>query len=186
MQVTDELSVITQTNRVIFLQTRLDQDYFKILSKFLLLNRYCKGIYVSSNRSARDLAEKLRRHNLDLHAMLQNGQIFVIDLVSKSVGDQEITGAFYVSSPSELSATQMAIEEVINRMNPKPRKTWLVIDSVPTLLIFNGAGALLHFLHFLIGRLRVLEYTGVIFTVEGSLSSRVFSTVAQLCDIVIK
>ena len=186
MQVTDDLSILMQPNRVVLFQIAVEEDYLKLISRFLLLNTNSKGVYVSANRSAKDLTEKIRKHNFDLDAKLKTGQICIVDLVSRTVGAQEIEGAVYVSSPSELSATQMAIEGVINKAKTEPENTWLVIDSLPSLLIFNGAGALLNFLHFLIGRLRVLGYTGVIFTVEGSLSTRVFSTVAQLCDKVIK
>jgi len=183
---TDELSVFTNPNRVLLLQTGIEENYLKLISHFLLINRNCKGIYVSSNRSSRDLVDRLRKYDYDLDAKIKAREISIVDLVSRSVGAQEIEGAVYVSSPSELSATQMAIEAAINKLSPQAENAWLIIDSLPTLLIFNGVGALLNFLYFLIGRLRVLGYTGVIFTAEGSLSPRVFSTVAQLCDKVIK
>ncbi len=186
MRLTEELSLTMQPNHVFLLQMGIEQDYLKLISGFLLLNRNSYGIYVSSNRSAQNLTQELQRYGNDLASMMQAGRLFIVDLVSRNVGEREINGAVYVSSPSELSAAQMAIEGVINKWNTEPKNTWLVIDSIPTLLIFNGAGALLHFLHFLVGRLRVLGYTGIIFTVEGSLSSRVFSTIAQLCDTVIK
>jgi hypothetical protein len=47
------------------------------------------------------------------------------------------------------------------------------------------SGALLHFLHFKISRLRVLEYGAVIFTIEGSVEPGVISTIKQFCDEVI-
>lgn len=186
MQVTYDLSVLMQPSKVTLFQTAIDQDFLELISRFFLLNRQSKGVYVSANRSAKDLAEKIREHNFDLDSKLKTGEIFIVDLVSRSVGAQEIDGAVYLSCPSELSATQMAIEGVIKKLSAEPKNTWLIIDSLPTLLFFNGAGALLNFLHFLVGRLRVLGYIGVIFTVEGSLNPRVFSTVAQLCDRVIK
>ncbi len=186
MQMTNELAVFTNPNRVLLLQTGIEENYLKLISDFLLINRNCKGIYVSSNRSSRDLVDRLRKYDCDLDAKIKAREISIVDLVSRSVGAQEIEGAVYVSSPSELSATQMAIEAAISKLSPEAGNAWLVIDSLPTLLIFNGTGALLNFLHFLIGRLRVLGYTGVILTAEGSLSPRVFSTVAQLCDKVIK
>lgn len=186
MQVTDNLSITMNPNRILLLQTRIEENHLKLISDFLQANRNCKGVYVSSNRSAKDLVERLREYDYDLYAKIKARSISVVDLVSRSVGAQEIEGAVYVSSPSELSATQMAIEAAISKLGPEAGNTWLVIDSLPTLLIFNGSGALLNFLHFLIGRLRLLGYTGVIFTAEGSLSPRVFSTVAQLCDKVIK
>lgn len=183
---TSDLSILMQPNKVTLFQTGINQDYFKLISSFLSINSRSRGIYVSSNRSAKDVAERIEEYNSELGHKLKAGEICIVDLVSRSVGAAEIEGAVYVSSPSELSATQMAIEGAINRTNSEFRNTWLIIDSLPTLLIFNSAGALLNFLHFLIGRLRVIGYAGILFAVEGSLTPRVFSTIAQLCDKVIK
>lgn len=175
-----------EPKKVTMFQAGLDQDYLELIARFLMVNSQAKGVYVSANRSAKDLTEKMRNYNFDLEPKLKSGQIYIVDLISRSVGAQEVDGAVYVASPSELSATQMAIEGVVNKFKLDSADTWVFVDSVPTLLIFNGAGALLNFLHFLIGRLRVLGYSGIILAAEGSLTNRVFSTVAQLCDRVIK
>ena len=185
MNVTDGISVLEPAKITLF-QTGIGQDYLKLISKFLSLNCNARGVYVSANRSAKDLIESIAKYDFDLATKLKTGQISIVDLISRSIGAQDVAGVVYVSSPSELSATQMAIEGIISKCNVEPRNTWLIIDSLPTLLIFNGSGPLLNFLHFLVGRLRALGYTGVMFAVEGSLNARVFSTVAQLCDKVIK
>jgi len=175
-----------QPKSIVMLETPVEENQMRLVADFLKFSRNDKGIYVSSNRPTNDLAEKLLAYNFDLRKALEAGRICVIDLMSRSIGANEVRGGIYVSSPSELSATQMAIEKAFERINGEAGKTWLLLDSISTLLVFNSPGALLQFLHFLIGRLRVLQFNGVIFTVEGSVEERTLATIRQFCDMVIK
>lgn len=171
---------------VLLLETRLEENQMMLIADFLKFRQNDKGIYVSSNRPTNDLVEKLQTYNFDLQEALETGRICVIDLMSRSVGANEVKGGIYISSPSELSATQMAIEKAFDRADGEAGKTWLLLDSISTLLVYNSPGALLQFVHFLIGRLRVIQFNGVIFTVEGSVDERTLSTIRQFCDMVIK
>jgi len=171
---------------VVMLETSPEENQIRLIADFLKHRRRDKGIYVSSNRPTNDLVEKFLTYDFDLGSALEAGGICVIDLMSRSVGANEVKGGIYVSSPSELSATQMAIEKAFERIDCESGKTWLLLDSISTLLVFNSPDALLQFLHFLIGRLRVLQFNGMIFTVEGSVDEKVLSTIRQFCDMVIK
>ena len=171
---------------VIIVETPLEENQIGLIADFLKFSRNEKGIYVSSNRPVNDAVEKLLTYNFDLREALEAGRIFVIDLMSRSVGASEVKGSIYVSSPSELSATQMAIEKAFERIDSGAGKTWLLLDSISTLLVYNSPDAFLQFLHFLIGRLRVLQFNGVIFTVRDSIEEKVLSTIRQFCDMVIK
>lgn len=171
---------------VVMVETPLEENQIGLIADFLKFSRNEKGIYVSSNRPTNDLIEKFLTYNFDLREALEAGRVCVIDLMSRSVGANEVEGSIYVSSPSELSATQMAIEKAFERIDGETGKTWLLLDSISTLLVFNSPEALLQFLHFLIGRLRVLQFNGIIFTVEGSVEEKTLSTIRQFCDMVIK
>ncbi|WXG44582.1 MAG: ATPase domain-containing protein [Promethearchaeati archaeon SRVP18_Atabeyarchaeia-1] len=171
---------------VVLLEVPVSENPMKIVADFLRYRQDDKGIYVSSNRSTKDLVEKLRVYGFDLRESLETEKTYVIDLVSKSVGSSEVKGSLNVASPSELSATQMAFEKAVELLNCKRDDSWLLIDSLSTLLVYNSSGALLHFLHFLVGRLRVLGFDGAIFAVEGSVEGNVLSTVRQFCDEVIR
>jgi len=171
---------------IVMLETPLEENQMRLIADFLKFRRSDKGIFVSSNRPTNDLVEKLLNYNIDLREALEANRIFVIDLMSRSVGASEVKGSIYVSSPSELSATQMAIEKAFERIDSGAGKTWLLLDSISTLLVYNSPDAFLQFLHFLIGRLRVLQFNGVIFTVRDSIEEKVLSTIRQFCDMVIK
>lgn len=153
---------------IVIVDTPLEENQIGLTADFLKFRRNDKGIYVSSNRPTNDLIEKLLVYGFDMKEALEAGRLCVIDLMSKSIGACELKGGIYVSSPSELAATQMAIEKAIERVDGETGRTWLLLDSISTLLVYNTPPALLQFLHFLIGRLRVLQFSGVIFTVGGS------------------
>lgn len=171
---------------VVIAEVSPEEDQIRIVTDFMKFRQNDKGIYVSSNRSTNDLIEKLSAYDVDLKKTLEASKTCVIDLMSRSVGASEVKGGIYVSSPSELSAAQMAIEKAFETVNGKAGRTWLLLDSISTLLVYNSSGAVLHFVHFLIGRLRVLQYDGVFFTVAGSVDDRTLSTIKQFCDMVIK
>ncbi len=171
---------------VVLLEVPADEDTMDMVADYLKYRQDDKGIYISSNRPTKDLVEKLRAHGFDLKPSLETGETYVLDLMSKSVGANEVSGSINVASPSELSATQMAFEKAAEQLSSKPGNSWLLLDSLSTLLVYNSSGALLHFLHFLIGRLRVLGFGGMIFTVEGSVEGNVLLTIGQFCDEVIK
>lgn len=171
---------------VVIVEVPPEEDQMRVVADFIKSRQNDKGIYVSSNRPADDLIEKLLTYNVDLKKSLEAGKTCVIDLMSRSVGASEVNGGIYVSSPSELSAAQMAIEKAFETVNGRAGRTWLLLDSISTLLVFNTPGAVLHFAHFLIGRLRVLQFDGVLFTVEGSVDERTLSTIKQFCDMVIR
>lgn len=171
---------------VVVIETPSEENQIRLIADFLKFRRGDEGIYVSSNRPTNDLIEKLSIYNFDLREALEANRICVIDLMTRSIGAVELKGGIYISSPSELSATQMAIEKAFEGVNGEVGRAWLLLDAISTLLVYNSPGALLQFLHFLIGRLRVLQFDGVIFTVEGAVDEKVLSTIRQFCDLMIK
>jgi len=169
---------------IVILEFPAEENQIKLAVEFLKSKEKTSsyGVYVSSNRPANNLIEKVKDYGYDLKKDLEKGRIWIVDLVSKNVGDAEVSGVIYVSSASELSATQMAIEKAINRIKGRDGPGWLLLDSIATLLVFNSPDSLLEFMHFLLGRLRVLGFDGVIFTVREGIDAKVIATIRQFCD----
>ena len=143
-------------------------------------------MYVSSNRPTNNLIAKVKGYGYDLKKGLEEGRVCVVDLVSKSVDAAEVDGVVYVSSASELSATQIAIEKAVKQIKGNNVPGWILIDSIATLLVFNSPDSLLEFLHFLLSRIRVLEFDGIIFTMREGIDINVIATIRQFCDEIIK
>jgi len=173
---------------IVILEFPAEENQIKLAAEFLKfkMKNGSYGVYVSSNRPTNNLIEKVEGYGYDLKKGLEEGRVWVVDLVSKNVGAAEVGGVIYVSSASELSATQMAIEKAVNRIKGRDGPGWLLLDSIATLLVFNSPDSLLEFLHFLLGRLRVLGLDGVIFTVREGIDTKVISTIRQFCDAIIK
>lgn len=187
VKIEDELEKVSPRS-ITVVEYPIEENQIKLVADYLEFKERIGsyGIYVSSNRPVNNLIEKVKDHGYDLKKALEEGRVWVVDLVSKSVGDCEISGVIYVSSASELSATQMAIERAINKIKRNDRQCWLLLDSITTMLVFNSPDSLLEFLHFLIGRLRVLGFNGVIFVVREGIEVKVVATIKQFCDKAIK
>jgi archaellum biogenesis ATPase FlaH len=169
---------------IVILEFPAEENQIKLAADFLKFKEKTGsyGVYVSSNRPTNNLIEKVKDYGYDLKKELEEGRVWIVDLVSKNVGDAEVKGVIYVSSASELSATQMAIEKAVNRIKDTGGHGWLLLDSIATLLVFNSPDSLLEFLHFLLGRLRVLGFDGIIFTVREGIEVKVIATIRQFCD----
>ena len=172
---------------IVILEFPAEENQIKLAADFLKFKEKTGscGVYVSSNRPTNNLIEKVKDYGYDLKKGLEEGRVWVVDLVSRNVGDAEVSGVIYVSSASELSATQMAIEKAVNRIKDRDGHGWLLLDSIATLLVFNSPDSLLEFLHFLLGRLRVLGLDGIIFTVREGIEVKVIATIRQFCDEII-
>lgn len=170
---------------IVLVEVHANENPIQVLADFLAFKNGGKGIYISSDRPTKNLIEQLNIRGFDLRTPLETERICVIDLVSKSFGANETKGTINIASPCELSATQMAFEKAVERIGDDVSPRWLLLDSLSTLLVYNSSGALLHFLHFLTGRVRVLGFDAAIFAVEGSVEDNVLLTIRQFCDEVI-
>lgn len=187
MGIEDKLANVSPGS-IVILEFPAEENQIKLAAEFLKFKEKAGsyGVYVSSNRPTNNLIEKVKDCGYDLKKGLEEGRVWVVDLVSRNVGDAEVKGVIYVSSASELSATQMAIEKAVNRIKDSDGHGWLLLDSIATLLVFNSPDSLLEFLHFLLGRLRVLGFDGIIFTVREGIEVKVISTIRQFCDEIVK
>lgn len=97
---------------------------------------------------------------------------------------QKARNAVFVGSPKDLTdisiATTMAIKSV-----PKGYRL-LFIDSISTLGLYNDAGTVAKFTHFLINKMRELKCTGVIISLEKETDEKMISQLSQFCDKIVK
>jgi len=165
-----------------------EKDQIELIAGFLKRKQETSshGVIVSSNRPVANLIEKLKDYGYNLEDDMKRGQVVVVDLLSKNVGAPEMARVIYVSSVAELSALQLAIERALIGIKGSDEPKWLLLDSIVTLLVFNTPEALLGFIHFLVGRLRVLKIDSVLFAVQGGIDVRTISTIKQMADRTVK
>ena len=172
---------------IALVQISAETDEISLLVRFLKTHASSGGVYVSSNRPATDLLDRFGQNGFDLKTALDTAKIIIVDLVSKSVGaNLQAKNVLFVHSPEDLSATQLAIEKALESTDITPGQSWILSDSISTLLIYNSTGSVLQFFHFLTGRLRVLQMTGLILSQEGSVEEKTLSAIRHFCDMSIK
>jgi len=159
-------------------------DEMKMLTRFLKAQANSGGIYVSANRPTADLVDRFEQNGFDLKTSLETARIIIVDLISKSLGaNLQTKNVLFVHSPQDLSATQLAIERALEGIEITAGDSWVLSDSISTLLIYNSPGSVLQFFHFLIGRLRVLHMKGLILNQQGSVEEKTLSAIRDFCDI---
>lgn len=182
----DSLSKIPSRS-IALIEISAETDEMSLLTNFLEAHADAGGVYLSSDRPTTDLMDRFGQKGFDLKTALETARVIIVDLVSKSIGADLLTkNVLFVHSPEDLSATQLAIERALAGIDITPGDSWALSDSLSTLLIYNSPGSVLQFLHFLIGRLRVLRMTGLILTQEGSVDEKTLSAIRHFCDMSIK
>jgi KaiC/GvpD/RAD55 family RecA-like ATPase len=141
------------------------------------------GIYVTANRPGIDLIDKLSKMGFDPSKMMEKKRLAIID--ATGIKSEERRGIFYVANPGALTDLNMAVASALGSIRHEHGKTWLILDSISTLLVFNAAETVLRFLHTIIGKLRVQECYGVMFAIKGGLEDPIIGTVAHYCDQII-
>jgi len=181
----DKLANIS-SGSIMIVEFPAKENQIKLIVEFLNFKKKSSsyGIYVSSNRPSKNLIEKVKEYEYDLKNDIEKGRIWIIDLISKNVGDSELNNIIYISS-LELSAMQMAIEKALAWLKGKDKQGWILFDSIATLLLYNSPDSLLKHLHFVFGKLRVLGIDAIIFTINEGVDKKVISMIRQLCDTII-
>jgi len=70
-----------------------------------------------------------------------------------------------IDSPQFLTEMSIAVSQAMAAL-PKGGEKYFMLDSVSSLLIYNNAGTVARFLHFLTGKLREWGARGVLFAVD--------------------
>lgn len=141
------------------------------------------AVYVTANRPGIDLVDRISKIGFDLARMLLNKTLAIID--ATGIKSEERHGIFYVANPSALTDLNIAVTSALGAIRKEPEKTWFILDSISTLLVFNATENVLRFLHMIIGKLRVQECYGVMFAIKGGLEEPMISTIAHYCDLII-
>ncbi|RLG20013.1 hypothetical protein DRN67_01150 [Candidatus Micrarchaeota archaeon] len=155
-----------------------DQN-MKLLKNFVNKQRLF-GIYVTVNRPYENLVSLIKKEGIGL------SHIFFIDLITKTEKHQPVRkdNCIFMGSASNLTDLSVAISQAVS-INPKARK-FIFLDSLSTMLIYNEAGSLSKFSHFLTSRLREWNVDGVFLSLDSESDKEVTNTLSQFCDRVIR
>lgn len=111
--------------------------------------------------------------------------IFYVDLVTEIASGelQKKENIVFLASQSNLTDLSITLSEVLNRINGK---SFVFVDSLTTMLLYNDVNNTSQFLQFLANRLRLWNVSNFIFSMEGKDESEVLRIISQVVDKVIK
>ncbi|MEM2963212.1 MAG: hypothetical protein QXW70_00745 [Candidatus Anstonellales archaeon] len=151
----------------------------KILKHFInKLKFFC--IYVSVSRSAVEIEKILKK------ASIQTKNIFYIDAISRSpIGIQRIGNAILLENPKDLTHISIALSKAVSS-SPGNKRTLIFVDSLSTLVIYNGIDTVTKFMHYLINQSKRWGVSGAFISVEEEANTALLSKLENLVDHYIK
>jgi len=151
-------------------------NYLEARDVILQLTGKEKTIYVSANRTFKDLSKEFKKKGLN------EGNFFFIDLLSSESGitKTEESNVLLLESPSEL--TELGID--LSDLMEKQMKSFF-LDGLSTLTLYNSNDSVGRFVHYLSAKIRSHEMKCFILTVDDENVNELTELVTQFSDKVI-
>ena len=164
LYITPVQSYIDVNNRIL--------DYYITEQQF-----YC--IYVTMNRPYTAMVELFKERKLDLE------KVFFIDAVTPMHTSSIFRSgnAVFVGSPRNLTNISIVLSSTVKNDG---KRSILFLDSLSTMLIYNGAETGTKFMHYLINIMRMLKISSVILSLEKETDQKVLEQLKQMCDKVVE
>lgn len=142
----------------------------------ILINEFkMPGVYITVNKPYKSVAGTLKNNGID------TSKIFFIDTVTKLAKGEEprTENCLFMESPESLTDLSIALGEAVNSI---PGDKFIFLDTLSTLLIYNEAGTVTKFAHFLTSRMRAWSVKGIIISLIKETKPELQAELAQFCD----
>jgi len=138
------------------------------------------GLYITVNQPYKRLVQILNERGVDTSRM------FFIDCISRMAGgkSKREKNVLFIASPSGLTEIGIAVSQVIESFPDK--KKYLYMDALSTLIIYNTAGSIAKFSHFLMSKIKILGLSGVFIAVNREIDETLIAQISKFCDKVIR
>ncbi len=138
-----------------------------------------KGIYVTLNSTYSALIKEL-----DVH-MIKTEETSFIDMISVMTNSKATVrkGVSYLESANNLTELVLLIDKKLSRFMGG---SFLIVDSVSTLLIYNEPKEVEKLIHVLVGKANSFNSRLVLLMVDSKEHEGIIETIGQFCTRVIK
>ncbi|MHC1626035.1 MAG: DUF7504 family protein, partial [Methanoculleaceae archaeon] len=112
--------------------------------------------------------------------------IYFIDTVTRYAMGSEPAGAancYFVSNPGNLTEMGIAVTGTLKKIDGD--QVSILLDSVNSMLIYISSKNLIKFIHFVVSKLRIMEFSGFFLVVEKGIDPSVLVQLESLVDEVI-
>ncbi|MFH1257951.1 MAG: ATPase domain-containing protein, partial [Candidatus Micrarchaeota archaeon] len=159
------------------------KNYMKVnveTLRLLLSEKDSAGIYVTFNRPYENLTSSLGKEKLDLE------RLYFLDLITQTTGKrgERTENCIFLPSPRNLTELSIALTQLVERMEQDNR--FIFIDSLATMLIYNSAGTVAQFTHFLVSKMRLWKVGMVLVSLEKETDQKLIKDLSQFCDKVVE
>lgn len=139
--------------------------------------RKVPGVYVTLNKPFKTLGTFLEAKKIDPR------MIIFIDAVTKTSGGEveKKDNCLFIGSPQDLSDISVAMDQAVRAISSKVK--FVFFDSLDTLLMYNQAGTVARFIHFLAGKMRTWEVEGIIVSLQKEKNEELINELMQFCDV---
>jgi len=139
------------------------------------------GLYVTVNQPYKQIVKTLDKNSIDMSNM------FFIDCISRMAGEKSRKGenVVYITSPSGLTELGIAISQALDSF-PQKEKKYLYMDALSTLIVYNTAGTIAKFSHFIMNKIRLMGLSGVFIAVNKEIDETLIAQISELCDNIVK
>jgi hypothetical protein len=116
---------------------------------------------------------------------INSDSVFIIDGITPlSSGIKKVGNAVFLGSPRALTHISIAAGAVMEKLDKN--KSFLFLDSLSTLCLYNNTLNVTRFLHFLINQMHKFGTLGIILSVESEMDKGMIAELSQFCDRVIE
>jgi len=142
----------------------------------LVNDRELVGAYVTVNKPYRTVKKMLEDGGVATE------DLFFVDAITLDSGGDaaESENAMFLESPQHLTDISIVMREVVEKL-PEGEK-FLLFDSISTLTIYNSMDTVSKFAHFVTGKMRNWDVTGVIISIESKGDEQIISRLKQFAD----
>ncbi|MCX6802783.1 MAG: hypothetical protein NT067_06765 [Candidatus Diapherotrites archaeon] len=157
-------------------------DYLKVnleILSYLVKKKSNECVYITLNRPYDNLVTLFEKNKIDPK------KFYFIDTISASTGAKttESENVAFIDSPHGLTEISISLNKAIDALQGKNK--FLFFDSISTLLVYNQAGTVTKFAHFLIGKMRTLRLKGIFISLEKETEEHLINQMSQFVDKVI-
>ncbi|RLI88207.1 MAG: hypothetical protein DRO76_01035 [Candidatus Altiarchaeales archaeon] len=146
--------------------------------KYLCNIRDMPGIYITVNRPYHSISKILLENKIRID------RLFFIDCITiQAMGEVKREDKCLFVSPGDLTDLAVSIDQWVEAIPEKDK--FLFMDSLSSLLFYNSAGTLAKFSHFLTGRMRLWDLSGIFMSLEKEDDPHFLDDISQFCDEII-
>jgi KaiC/GvpD/RAD55 family RecA-like ATPase len=137
-------------------------------------------VVITTNFPASILEKLYMKNNLNLENIYFLDAITIYSLGSKGINDEH---HLMIKNPADLTSLGIAVTEILKRTDGK--KTFILFDSVSTMLIYLPSIKITRFIHYLANKLRQTNKSGAFLAVDGGLDPMLLTQISTFVDYVI-